>query len=61
MTEKTIGYRGKALEILKKTGAHVGDTLRIGKGKEVCEGILIPRIETYDERAWNRADTKRSF
>jgi glutamyl-tRNA(Gln) amidotransferase subunit D len=49
VTDKTISYRGKASEILRTVDAQVGDTLRIRKGEGVYEGILIPRIETYDE------------
>lgn len=50
MNGKAIGYRGEALEILEKVDAGVGDTLRVCKSDEVYEGILIPRIESYDER-----------
>ncbi len=49
MTHEGTGYRGKAQTILREAGAIVGDTLRVRKGSEVYEGILIPRIETYDE------------
>jgi len=43
------GYRGKALESIKKVGAEVGDMLRVTKESEVYEGILIPRSEYGDE------------
>ncbi|HJW98272.1 MAG TPA: Glu-tRNA(Gln) amidotransferase subunit GatD, partial [Candidatus Bathyarchaeia archaeon] len=49
MSEKDIGYRGKALGALKKAHAEIGDVVRITKEDEVCEGILIPRSEYGDE------------
>jgi len=44
------GYRGEALQILKKAGAEIGDIIRITKDKETYEGILIPRSEYGDEK-----------
>ncbi|MFQ6064136.1 MAG: Glu-tRNA(Gln) amidotransferase subunit GatD [Candidatus Bathyarchaeia archaeon] len=44
------GYRGNALQILKDAGAEIGDIIRITKGKETYEGILIPRSEYGDEK-----------
>ncbi|MEM1660449.1 MAG: Glu-tRNA(Gln) amidotransferase subunit GatD [Candidatus Bathyarchaeia archaeon] len=44
------GYRGLALEILKKAGIKVGDLLRITKSGQVYEGILIPRYEYGDDK-----------
>jgi glutamyl-tRNA(Gln) amidotransferase subunit D len=44
------GYRGKALQVLKKAGAEIGDIIRITKDKESYEGILIPRSEYGDEK-----------
>ena len=49
MSEKDIGYRGKALGALKKAHVEIGDVVRITKEDEVCEGILIPRSEYGDE------------
>ena len=49
MSEKDIGYRGKALGALKKAHVKIGDVVRITKEDEVCEGILIPRSEYGDE------------
>lgn len=43
------GYRGLALEILKKAGVNVGDLIRITKDEQVYEGILIPRYEYGDD------------
>jgi glutamyl-tRNA(Gln) amidotransferase subunit D len=43
------GYRGNALEAIKKAGLEIGDTVHLAKGKEVYEGILIPRSEYGDE------------
>ena len=49
MSEKDVGYRGKALGALKKAHVEIGDVVRITKEDEVCEGILIPRSEYGDE------------
>lgn len=48
MTEKLLGYRGKALHFLKEVEAEVGDTIRISKGRSTYEGVLIPRSEFSD-------------
>jgi glutamyl-tRNA(Gln) amidotransferase subunit D len=49
MSEKETGYRGKALEIIEKAHAEIGDIIRVVKEDEVLEGILIPRSEYGDE------------
>ena len=43
------GYRGLAFSLIKNEGAEIGDIIRIRKGKESWEGILIPRSESGDE------------
>lgn len=43
------GYRGRVLESIEKSGAEVGDMLRVAKKGETYEGILIPRSEFGDE------------
>ena len=43
------GYKGQALKLLKSVGAEIGDVVRVSKGKESWEGILIPRSESGDE------------
>jgi glutamyl-tRNA(Gln) amidotransferase subunit D len=43
------GYKGLAFNLLKNQGAEIGDIIRITKGKEKLEGILIPRSESGDE------------
>ncbi|MEM3731753.1 MAG: Glu-tRNA(Gln) amidotransferase subunit GatD [Candidatus Bathyarchaeia archaeon] len=48
--EQFSGYRGEALEAIKRVGAEVGDLLRITKDGEVYEGILIPRSEYGDDK-----------
>jgi len=48
--ERFSGYRGEALEAIKKAGAEIGDLVRITKDGEVYEGILIPRSEYGDEK-----------
>lgn len=50
MSETETGYRGKALEAIKKAQAEIGDIIRVTKGSETIEGILIPRSEYGDER-----------
>lgn len=49
MSEKLLGYKGKALEVLLKSKAEVGDLIRVTKGESVYEGILIPRSELGDD------------
>ena len=49
MSKEFPGYKGRALQILKKAGAEIGDIIRITKDKETYEGILIPRSEYGDE------------
>jgi glutamyl-tRNA(Gln) amidotransferase subunit D len=51
MSEKGhFGYKGLALEVLRSVGADVGDLIRITKGSQVYEGILIPRSEYGDDK-----------
>ena len=50
MIEDNLGYRGEALEAIKKAKAEIGDVLRVIKNNEVYEGILIPRSEYGDEK-----------
>ncbi len=50
MSEKFPGYKGEALQFLKKAEADVGDIIRIKKDKETYEGTLIPRSEYGDEK-----------
>jgi len=50
MSEKiSSGYKGHALKTIENVGAEIGDMLRITKGNETLEGILIPRSEYGDE------------
>jgi len=44
------GYKGAALQALKKAGAEIGDMIFITKGKESFEGVLIPRSEYGDDK-----------
>ncbi|KPV64529.1 MAG: Glutamyl-tRNA(Gln) amidotransferase subunit D [Candidatus Bathyarchaeota archaeon BA2] len=50
MSEEFLGYKGKALQILKGIGAEIGDVIRITKDGETYEGILIPRSEYGDDK-----------
>jgi glutamyl-tRNA(Gln) amidotransferase subunit D len=49
MSEEFSGYKGEALARIRKAEADVGDMIRVTEGKEVYEGILIPRSEYGDE------------
>src|SRR4030043_46282 len=46
--EQSSGYRGEALELLKKASAEVGDKIRLTRKDETLEGILIPVSEYSD-------------
>jgi len=48
--EEFPGYRGEALQLLKRAKAEIGDIIRIVKDGETYEGILIPRSEYGDEK-----------
>jgi len=48
--ESFSGYKGVALEVIKRVGAEVGDLIRVTKGNQVYEGILIPRSEYGDDK-----------
>jgi glutamyl-tRNA(Gln) amidotransferase subunit D len=45
---ETAGYRGEALEAIKKAEAEIGDRVRLTRDGETYEGILIPRSEYGD-------------
>ncbi|MCW4015296.1 MAG: Glu-tRNA(Gln) amidotransferase subunit GatD [Candidatus Bathyarchaeota archaeon] len=49
LSEEFTGYRGQTLNLLKSIGAEIGDVIRVTKGGETWEGILIPRSEIGDE------------
>ena len=50
MTEQdeNLGYKGEALDAIKKAGCEVGDIVRVSGDGKVYEGILIPRSESSD-------------
>jgi len=48
--EEGSGYRGEALETIKKAQVEIGDIIRIIKNGDTYEGILIPRSEYGDEK-----------
>jgi len=48
--EEFSGYKGEALEAIRKAEAEIGDMIRVTKNGEVYEGILIPRSEYGDEK-----------
>jgi glutamyl-tRNA(Gln) amidotransferase subunit D len=43
------GYRGRALELLRQSGAKPGDRVKVEKGGRVYEGVLMPRSELGDD------------
>ena len=49
MDQDFPGYKGLAFSLIKNEGAEIGDIVRITKGKEKWEGILIPRSESGDQ------------
>jgi len=48
--EEFPGYKGEALQVLKRAKAEIGDIIRIIKDGETYEGILIPRSEYGDDK-----------
>ena len=46
--EENLGYKGEALEAIKKAGCEVGDIVRVSGDGKTYEGILIPRSESGD-------------
>jgi glutamyl-tRNA(Gln) amidotransferase subunit D len=46
--DENLGYRGEALEAIKKAGCEVGDIVRVTGDGKTYEGILIPRSEYGD-------------
>lgn len=49
MREKHVGYRGRALKLIKMAKAQIGDVVRVSKNGETYEGTLIPRSAFYGE------------
>lgn len=47
--DKLTGYRGKLRESLEKTGAEIGDKLKVTINNQQYSGSLMPRVETYDD------------
>jgi len=43
------GYKGRALELLKKAGASIGDKVRLTRDDESVEGLLMPRVSGGDD------------
>jgi len=50
MSERLQGYRGEARRLLEGAKVVVGDLVRIIRGAETYEGILMPRYELADEK-----------
>jgi len=49
LSEELLGYKGRALQLLKQAQAKIGDIIQITKNTKTYEGILIPRSEYGDE------------
>jgi glutamyl-tRNA(Gln) amidotransferase subunit D len=47
-TDENLGYKGEALDAIKKAGCEVGDIVRVTREEKAYEGILIPRSESAD-------------
>jgi len=50
LDSELTGYRGKALEALKKAHAKIGDYIKVTIDGNSYEGILIPRTEYADDK-----------
>ena len=50
MTKELSGYRGKAQKALIKAKVGIGDLVKVTRGGEVFEGVLMPRYELADNR-----------
>ena len=50
MSKEFPGYKGRALQALKKAEAEIGDIISIKKDRETYEGVLIPRSEYGDDK-----------
>ena len=50
LAETLFGYKGNAFTILKTARVNIGDQIRIIKGEEIYNGILMPRYELADQR-----------
>ena len=50
MSEKLLGYKGRALKALEDAKAEIGDLVRVAKDETIYEGILIPRSEIGDDK-----------
>jgi glutamyl-tRNA(Gln) amidotransferase subunit D len=48
--KKHEGYRGEVLEAIRKAETEVGDKIRVTRTGEAYEGILIPRLESADDK-----------
>lgn len=50
MKRQSSGYKGPALEAIRRAGAEIGDQICITRNGEVYKGILIPRSEYADDK-----------
>jgi glutamyl-tRNA(Gln) amidotransferase subunit D len=50
MSEQLQGYRGEARRLLDGAKASIGDLLKISRGGQTYEGILMPRYELADDK-----------
>ncbi len=47
--QELTGYKGRALELVKKSGASIGDKIRLTTDGETVEGLLMPRVSGRDD------------
>ncbi len=50
MDEELFGYSGLLKKILEEIGANIGDRIRVRRGSEVFEGLLMPRERLYGDK-----------
>ena len=50
MSKELTGYRGPARQMLIQADVEVGDLVKVTRGGEVFEGVLMPRYELADDR-----------
>lgn len=47
--QESGGYKGRALDLIRSTGASIGDRVRLTRGEEFVEGLLMPRTAGRDD------------
>lgn len=47
--DELAGYRGRALSLIRAAGASIGDRVKLTRGEEQVEGLLMPRTSGADD------------